>query len=38
MLLEASDISRASGLEPGALERALADRKVGDATLAVPGR
>ena len=38
VLLQASDISRASGLEPGALERALADRKVGAATLAVPGR
>jgi murein DD-endopeptidase MepM/ murein hydrolase activator NlpD len=38
MLLAASDISRASGLEPGALERALADRRAGEATLAVPGR
>jgi murein DD-endopeptidase MepM/ murein hydrolase activator NlpD len=38
MLLEASDISRASGLVPGALERALADRRAGEATLAVPGR
>jgi murein DD-endopeptidase MepM/ murein hydrolase activator NlpD len=38
MLLEASDISRASGLEPGALGRALADRDAGGATLAVPGR
>ena len=38
MLLRASDISRASGLEPGALERALADRKAGEATLAVPTR
>jgi murein DD-endopeptidase MepM/ murein hydrolase activator NlpD len=38
MLLEASDISRASGLVPGALERALAGRRAGEATLAVPGR
>jgi murein DD-endopeptidase MepM/ murein hydrolase activator NlpD len=38
MLLRASDISRASGLAPGALGRALADRRVGEATLAVPGR
>jgi murein DD-endopeptidase MepM/ murein hydrolase activator NlpD len=38
MLLQASDISRASGLEPGALERAFADRKAGEATLAVPSR
>jgi murein DD-endopeptidase MepM/ murein hydrolase activator NlpD len=38
MLLAASDISRTSGLEPGALERALADRRAGEATLAVPGR
>jgi murein DD-endopeptidase MepM/ murein hydrolase activator NlpD len=38
MLLRATDISRASGLEPGALERALADRRAGEATLAVPGR
>jgi murein DD-endopeptidase MepM/ murein hydrolase activator NlpD len=36
MLLQATDISRASGLEPGALERALADRRAGEATLAVP--
>ena len=36
MLLEASDISRASGLVPGALERAFA--REGKATLAVPGR
>jgi murein DD-endopeptidase MepM/ murein hydrolase activator NlpD len=38
MLLQATDISRASGLEPGALERALADRRAGEATLAVPTR
>jgi murein DD-endopeptidase MepM/ murein hydrolase activator NlpD len=38
MLLQASDISRASGLEPGALERAFAERKAGEATLAVPSR
>jgi murein DD-endopeptidase MepM/ murein hydrolase activator NlpD len=38
MLLEASDISRASGLQPGALERALAGREAGETTLAVPGR
>jgi murein DD-endopeptidase MepM/ murein hydrolase activator NlpD len=36
MLLRATDISRASGLEPGALERALADRQAGEATLAIP--
>ena len=36
MLLQASDISRASGLVPGALERALT--REGKATLAVPGR
>ena len=38
MLLEASDISRASGLVPGALKRALADGDAGEPTLAVPGR
>ena len=36
MLLEARDISRTSGLVPGALERALADESTGGGSLAVP--
>ena len=37
VLLSASDISRASGLEPGGLERVLAGGRAGEPTLAVPG-
>jgi murein DD-endopeptidase MepM/ murein hydrolase activator NlpD len=37
VLLSASDISRASGLEPGGLERALARGGAGEPTLALPG-
>jgi murein DD-endopeptidase MepM/ murein hydrolase activator NlpD len=37
VLLEASDISAASGLDPGALERTLARRSAGAPSLAVPG-
>jgi murein DD-endopeptidase MepM/ murein hydrolase activator NlpD len=37
VLLAASDISRASGLEPGGLERVLAGRRAGEPSLAVPG-
>jgi murein DD-endopeptidase MepM/ murein hydrolase activator NlpD len=37
VLLSASDISRASGLEPGGLERVLAGKRAGEPSLAVPG-
>jgi hypothetical protein len=37
VLLSASDISRASGLEPGGLERVLAGGRAGEPTLALPG-
>jgi hypothetical protein len=37
VLLAASDISRASGLEPGGLERVLAGTRAGEPSLAVPG-